>query len=167
MNSLDEYVSLLVDQEWEDRQRRKIENMIRQTKFRFQTSAGNIDYTGNQDLDKNQFERLLSLNFIKCQQIIIGPIGVGKSYIGYHAFTMLSKTLYFNTARLMELLKLAMLEGIKILITIQRASLLVLDDFGLHNFDNYGQQALMDIIEIRYDRTSTIVTSQIPVAGMV
>lgn len=80
MNSLDEYVSLLVNQEWEDRQQRKIENMIRQTKFRFQTSAGNIDYTGNQDLDKNQFEHLLSLNFIKCQQIIIGPIGVGKSY---------------------------------------------------------------------------------------
>ncbi len=67
----------------------------------------------------------------------------------------------------MELLKLAKLDGtyIKILKTIQRASLLVLDDFGLHKFDNYGRQALMDIIEDRYDHTSTIVASQIPVTG--
>lgn len=171
--TLDEYVGLLVDQEWEDRQQRKIENMIRQAKFRLQASANNIDYTSNRSLDKNQFERLLSLNFIKRQQniIIVGPTGVGKSYlaqaIGHHACTMLYKTLYYNTARLMELLKLAKLDGtyIKILKTIQRASLLILDDFGLHKFDNYGRQALMDIIEDRYDHTSTIVASQIPVTG--
>ncbi len=171
--TLDEYVGLLVDQEWEDRQQRKIENMIRLAKFRLQASASNIDYSSNRNLDKNQFERLLSLNFIKGQQniIIVGPTGVGKSYlaqaIGHHACTRLFKTLYYNTARLMEQLKLAKLDGtyIKILKTIQRASLLVLDDFGLHKFDNYGRQALMDIIEDRYDHTSTIVASQIPVTG--
>ncbi len=81
--TLDEYVGLLVDQEWEDRQQRKIENMIRLAKFRLQASASNIDYSSNRNLDKNQFERLLSLNFIKGQQniIIVGPTGVGKSYL--------------------------------------------------------------------------------------
>lgn len=41
--------------------------------------------------------------------------------------------------------------------------LLILDDFGLHVFDNQSRQALMDSIEDRHDRVSTLVTSQLPV----
>lgn len=169
----DELIGLLVDQEYESRQQRKIENTIARARFKYQASIRNIDYTANRNLDRNQFERLLTLDFIKHRQnsIITGPTGVGKSYlaqaIGYHACTMLCKTLYFNTARLMESLKVGKIDGsyIKILKAMQRASLLILDDFGLHPFDNHGRQALMDLIEDRYDQTSTIVASQIPVSG--
>jgi DNA replication protein DnaC len=169
----DELIGLLVDQEYESRQQRKIENTVARARFKYQASIRNIDYTANRKLDRNQFERLLTLDFIKQRQniIITGPTGVGKSYlaqaIGHHACTMLCKTLYFNTARLMESLKVGKMDGsyIKLLKAMQRASLLILDDFGLHPFDNHGRQALMDLIEDRYDQTSTIVASQIPVSG--
>lgn len=171
--STDEYLNLLVDQEWENRQNRKIINLLKVAGFKQQASVSNIDYTAGRNLDKNQFERIVSLGFIKNQQNIIieGATGTGKSYlaqaIGNHACTMLHKTLYFNTARLFEKMKLAKLDGtyLKELNKLKRANLLIIDDFGLHPFDNHSRQALMDIIEDRYDHSSTIVASQIPVSG--
>jgi DNA replication protein DnaC len=167
----DELMAVLIDAEWESRQNRKIHNLIKTAGFRLQASPLNIDYTSRRSLDKTTFERLLSLQFIKQAENIIltGPTGVGKSYlaqaIGHKACQETIKTLCFNSAALMESIKLAKLEGtyIKLLNKIHKADLLIIDDFGLHPFDNYARQALMDIIEDRYDRVSTIVTSQIPV----
>ncbi len=48
---------------------------------------------------------------------------------------------------------------------IQTADLLILDDFGLHSFDQQQRTVLMDIIECKYDRTSMIISAQIPVAN--
>jgi DNA replication protein DnaC len=167
----DEYIGLLVDQEWENRQHRKISNMINKAAFKLQTSIRDIDYTAHRGLDKNAFERLLTLEFIKQHQniIITGPTGVGKSYlaqvIGNHACTMLNKTIYYNTARLMEVFRTARLDGsyLKLMSRIKRTPLLILDDFGLAPFDANSRQVLMDLIEDRHDQASTIITSQIPV----
>ena len=169
----DEYAALLVDQEWEMRQHRKISNMVRRAGFKLQASIRDIDYTAQRSLDKNSLERLLTLDFItKNQNIIItGPTGVGKSYlaqaIGNHACNMLNKTIYHNTTRLMETLKTARLDGsyLKVIKHIKRCNLLILDDFGLAPFDTPARQALMDIVEDRHDHASTIIASQIPVAG--
>jgi len=59
------------------------------------------------------------------------------------------------------------LEGsyLKLLMAIEKADLLILDDFGLAAFDNQSRQVLMDIIESKYDKTSVVVSSQIPVAS--
>jgi len=74
--------------------------------------------------------------------------------------------LYYNTARLLDHLKLARLEGnyTKSLLRIEKADLLILDDFGLTAFDNQSRRIMMDIIESKYDRSSIIVSSQIPVS---
>lgn|SRR5690606_34420567 len=167
----DEYTALLVDQEWEARQHRKIKNMIDGAGFKLHASVRDINYTAHRNLDKNYLERLLTLDFIKKNQnvIIVGPTGVGKSYlaqaIGNHACTMLYKTTYFNTARLMELFRAARLDGtyLRLIKKIKRSPLLILDDFGLAPFDGNWRQTLMDLVEDRHDQTSTIITSQIPV----
>lgn len=167
----DEYIGLMVDQEWERREHRKISNLITRAAFKLQTSIRDIDYTAHRGLDRNAFERLLTLDFIKQQQniIITGPTGVGKSYlaqaIGNHACTMLTKTIYFNTARLMELFRTARLDGsyLKLMKRIKSNPLLILDDFGLAPFDANSRQVLMDLVEDRHEQTSTIITSQIPV----
>ena len=167
----DEYAALLVDQEWELRQHKRIKNTIARAGFKLQASIRDIDYTAQRNLDRNYLERLLTLDFVKQNQniIITGPTGVGKSYlaqaIGNHACTMLCKTVYFNTAKLMELFRAARLDGtyLRLIKKIKRSPLLILDDFGLAPFDPNSRQTLMDLVEDRHDQSSTIITSQIPV----
>jgi len=169
----DEYTALLIDQEWEVRQHRKITNLVHRAGFKLHASIRDIDHTSHRNLDKNNWERLMTLDFIKQRQniIITGPTGVGKSYlaqaIGNHTCTMLFKTIYFNTARLMELLKTARMDGsyLKVIKKIKRSSLLILDDFGLAPFDSNGRQALMDLVEDRHGQASILLASQIPVSG--
>lgn len=168
----DQFTALLVDQEWEDRQNRKIKNLIRQANFRLSASAHDVDYTSSRKLDKNQFERLLGLQFLSSAENVIftGPTGVGKSYlaqaIGTTACQMLYRVQYYNTARLMEHVKITKLDGtyIKLLKRLQKVPLLILDDFGLVSLDQHARQALMDILEDRYGKASTVVVSQIPIA---
>ena len=167
----DEYTALLVDQEWEVRQHKRIKNMIVRAGFKLHASIRDINYTANRNLDRNYLERLLTLDFVKQNQniIITGSTGVGKSYlaqaIGNHACTMLCRTTYFNTARLMELFRTGRMDGsyLKLIKRIKRCQLLILDDFGLAPFDSSSRQTLMDLVEDRHDQASTIIASQIPV----
>ena len=73
--------------------------------------------------------------------------------------------MYVNTAKLMGQLKLAKAKGTILaeLKRIERQDLLILDDFGLQPFDSQARVALLDIIEDRHQKKSTIITSQIPV----
>jgi len=170
--TIDEYVGMLVDSEWEEKQNRKIKNLIKNARFRFTATLQDIDYTANRQLDKNTFHRLALLDFIHNNEniIITGATGTGKSYIaqalGHQACMMMFKTLYYNTGRLMDNLKLSRLEGTytKTILSIEKVSLLILDDFGLASFDNQARQALMDIVESKYNRSSIIISSQIPVS---
>ena len=170
--STDEFMAMLVDSEWEERERRKIANLIKRASFKIQARATDIDYQSPRGLDKTMVQRLLSLNFIKNAEnvIITGPTGVGKSYlgqaIGNQACQMLIKTRYFIAARFFDAAKLAKLDGSwpKLLGQLQKADLLILDDFGLHSMDQKDRQFLFDVIEQRHQVTSTIMCSQLPVS---
>lgn len=171
--TIDQYITMLVDQEWENRQNKRIQNLVKTARFRYPATIRDIDYSANRQLDKNTFDRLALLDFVRsCENLIItGATGTGKSYLaqalGHQACIMLMKTLYFNTTRLMSHLKLSRIEGTysKNLANIEKADLLILDDFGLNAFDNQDRQALMDIVEIKHDRSSLIISTQIPVTG--
>jgi DNA replication protein DnaC len=168
----DEYLALLTDHEWENRQNQKIERLIKQASFRQKADITEIDFGVTRNLDKNMFNRLATLDFIKRNEnvIITGASGVGKSYIaqalGYQTCFEGLKVVYSNTSRLFTKLKLSKADGtyIKELQKIQKVNLLILDDFGLQAFDNNAREILMDIIEDRYNKMSTIISSQIPVS---
>lgn len=171
--TIDQYITMLVDQEWENRQNRKIKNLIKNARFRYPASIRDIDYSADRQLDKNTFERLALMDFVRNHEnlIITGATGTGKSYLaqalGHQACISMMKTLYFNTTRLMSHLKLSRLEGTysKTMTLLEKAELLILDDFGLTALDNQDRQGLMDIVERKYDRSSIIISTQIPVTG--
>lgn len=169
----DEYLALLTDHEWEDRQNRKIDRLTKQANFKQWASLEDISYAQGRNLDKNMFNRLGTLGFLKRKEniIVTGASGVGKSYLaqalGHQACIMGYKTIYCNTARLFKKLKLCKVDGtyLKELSKLLKADLLILDDFGLQAFDNHARETLMDIIDDRYNKTSTIISSQIPVSA--
>jgi len=171
--TFDEQLALLVDHQWEDWQNRKIDRLLKQACFKQQASMVNIDYATPRNLDKNSLERLATLDFIKRKEntILTGASGVGKSYIaqalGHQACLHGHKVLYQNTARMFKKLKLCKVDGtyLKELHKILKVELLILDDFGLQSFDNHAREALMDIIDDRHAKASTIIVSQIPVSA--
>ena len=169
----DEYLAMLTDHQWEDRQNRKIQRLLKQAGFAQSANLAEVNYAQERNLDKNMFARLGTLDFMARKENIIltGASGTGKSYLaqalGHQACMMEHRAIYANTARLFKRLKLCKVDGtyLKELDKILKTDLLILDDFGLQSFDNHAREALMDIIDDRYNKASTIIASQIPVSA--
>lgn len=166
----DEMLAHLVEAEWDDRQNKKLQRLIKTAKFRYQASIEEITYTPDRNLDKNVLLKLANCSYIEKREniIITGATGVGKSHIasalGYEACIKGYKTIYCNIGKLMSLLKMKRSDGsyIREIEKIERQDLLILDDFGLAQFDTQSRLDLLEIIEDRHGRKSTIMTSQLP-----
>jgi DNA replication protein DnaC len=169
----DGFVSLLLAREWDYRSDAAIQRLIRGAGFRYKAYLEEIDYTINRGLDRNQIERLSSLDFIRGGQnlFITGSSGTGKSYmataIGYQACKDGIRTLYANASKLMGALKVAKTKGTLDgeLKKIERCPLLILDDLFLVPLDAKERSIILDIIEDRHERKSIIITSQLPVSN--
>lgn len=167
----DQFVSWLVSNEWDDRCNKMIARLIKNASFRYTASIEEIDYTIDRGLDKNLMDRLADLSFVRESRdlFITGSTGTGKSYIatalGVKACQKGMRVMYANTYRLMGKLKLAKAKGdiIKELKRIEKTDVLIMEDFCMHPFDAGSRMSLMDIIEDRYGKKTTILTSQVPV----
>ena len=167
----DEFTSWFITNEWDDRCNRTIERLVKAAGFRYEASLEHIDYDVDRELDRNLIQRLADLGFMSEGRnlFIVGSTGTGKSYIatalGYRACQKGHRVLYANTARLMAQLKVAKAKGsiLQELKKIECTELLILDAFGLQPLDTAARNLLMDIIEDRHGKTSTIIASQIPV----
>lgn len=167
----DELVAYLVDTEWDDRYNRKLNRLIKQARFRYQATFEEIDFSLPRNLDKNMMLRFSNCSWVEKKQNIIieGPTGVGKSFLGsalgHQACRYGFKTLYFNSTKLLSRLKLLKADGsyIKELKRIEKADVLIIDDFGIQHLDPQGRLFLLEIFEDRHGRKSTIIISQLPV----
>lgn len=168
----DELLSHLIQSEWEFRENKKISMLLLKAKFRYKACVEEIDFSQGRNLDKNQILRLAECSFIdKGDNVIIsGPTGAGKSFLasalGNQACLKGYKVMYFNTAKLFTKLRMSKADGsyTKELARIEKQDVLILDDFGLHPMDGSNRLMLLEIIEDRHGKKSTIITSQLPVS---
>lgn len=167
----DELLGHLIDAEWDERHNRRLERLIKAAKFRYQASLEEIDFKLDRGLDKNMLLRFSNCSWIEKKRdiIITGPTGVGKSFLvsslGYQGCMYGFKVLYFNCSKLFSQLRLTKADGTynKELDRIQKQDVLILDDFGLHPFDAQSRLSLLEIMEDRHGRGSTVISSQFPV----
>jgi DNA replication protein DnaC len=168
----DQLVAQLLEAEWEYRQHRRTQTAIREARFRYEASLEEIIYTPQRQLDKNLVLRLADLSFVLRGEnlLMTGATGCGKSYLatafGYQACLKGLRVGYYALPKLVQSLHLARADGsfTKVLARLERLHLLILDDWGLAPLDMEAKLALLQIMEDRYGRGSTIITSQLPVA---
>ena len=79
----DEFLSMFIDSEWDERYNRKLNRSVRNARFRYKASVEQINFDDHRVLIKNQVLRLADCDFIgkKENVLITGSTGVGKSYI--------------------------------------------------------------------------------------
>lgn len=168
----EEFVSLLVDDEWLYRENRKLVSRLKVAKFKERAAAiENIDYRTPRGLRKTQVLELAQHRWIKAHQCVIvtGPSGVGKSYLaqalGHHACRSGFSVQYLRLPTLLAQFVQARAQGTyeRLLKRLGKLSVLVIDDFGLATLTDIEKQDLLEAVEERYGSGATLITSQLPV----
>ena len=166
-----EWLALLLDREATERYERRLRGRLRFARLRHQATVEDVDYRAARGLDRTLFQALIAGRWIdEAQNLVIeGPAGVGKSWLacalGHKACRDNRSVLYQRVPKLFADLALARGDGryARIMRTLTGAQLLILDDWGLDPLDAGARRDLYEILEERYGRRSTILTSQVPV----
>jgi len=167
----EERLGLLVDREVTERDNRRLSSRLRNAKLRLDAAVEDIKYRPVRGLDKSLMLALSSCRWIDehLNILITGATGVGKSYIAcalaQKACREGHSVLYFRLPRLLQELGLARVDGRygKLLATLAKTGVVVLDDLGLGPLTDEQRRDLLEMFDDRHGNRSTIVTSQLPV----
>jgi DNA replication protein DnaC len=168
--SFDERLGLLVDSEWTAREQRKLKRRLRSAKMRYAASVEDIDFKHPRGLDRQQVLSLGNCGWIQSRHnlLITGPTGIGKSYLacafveracrrGYSAA-------YLRLPRLLQQLAVGRGDGSydRLLGRLARLDLLAIDDWLLAPLRDGERRDIIEVIEDRSERASTLIASQLP-----
>lgn len=167
----EERLGLLVDRETTARADRRLALRLKQARLRQSAAPEDVDLRHPRGIDRAQFAALVSCKWIKDRDnlLLTGPTGVGKSYL---ACALAQKAcregysvLYTRTNRLLQELAIAKADGTynRRLAALARQDLLVMDDWGMAPLGDGQRRDLLEILDDRYDRHSTLIAAQLPV----
>ena len=165
---------LLVDAEWSARRNRKLTRLIRGAQLHFPSACvEDIEYHDDRKLDKALISKLSTCTYVQDRHniIILGASGAGKTYIGC-AFAIAACRNFHRVKyiRLPDLLNdMAVAHGTgtyqKLMKQYQRAELLILDEWLLLPLKAAEARDVLEIVEARHQKGSTIFLSQFSPAG--
>jgi DNA replication protein DnaC len=166
-----DWLGLLLEHEATLRRQKRFEARSKAARLRQAASVEDVDYRSPRGLDRTLFLKLASCEWIRNKHnlVVTGPCGVGKSWLacalGQKACREDLPVLYHRVPRLFTALALARGDGryAKLMASIGRAKLLILDDWGPETLNPEQARDLLEIVEDRMDKGSILVTSQIPV----
>lgn len=171
--TLSEGMELLLQAETDERDERRYDRLTRNAGFRYAASIEELNMEAARGIDRSLITTLATGTYIKNGDpvLISGATGCGKSFLasalGHHACTQGYRVSYFSLQKLLMRTKMGRLEGTlhKLLDRLSKTDLIILDDFGMVSLDQQQRLDLMEIIEDRHGRSSTIIASQLPVAS--
>jgi len=168
--SYQEYLYKVLQEQIVVRVDNSVNTKIKKARFPFMSTIEEYDFTYQPNIDEKLIRELASLNFIRQAKnlVFIGPPGVGKTHLAV-AFGILTaqarkRILFFTAEELMNELIAAdvsnRLPGL--LDTLSRQDLLIIDELGYLSFTRQSASLFFKLISKRYEKTSTIITSNRP-----
>jgi DNA replication protein DnaC len=168
--SFEDRLGLLVDRELLQRENRRLERVLKLAKLRSRGVIEDIDFASTRGLIKATFLSMVDSKWVEHHHnvLVVGPTGVGKTFIAcalaQRAIRDGHRAIYVRVPRLLDDLALARGDGrlAKVMISLARCDVLVLDDFLIRSLTDDQAADLLEVVEDRTTK-STIVTSQLPV----
>ncbi len=169
--TFEERLGLLVDREMTDRENLRLQTRLRQARLRQPATLEDVDFRHPRGLDKSLIAQLSSCHWVDQHHnlLITGPTGCGKTFLACalaHKACQEGHTVrYLRLPRLFQDLQIAKGDGryLKLLATLAKIDLLVLDDWGLVSLTEEQRRDLLELLEDRHNLRSTLVAAQLPV----
>ena len=164
-------LGLLADREADARDTRRLANRLKAAKLRYPAAIEDIDFRAPRGLDRSVITSLAGAGWVTRGHnvLITGATGCGKSFVACAlanaAMRQGHSALYLRAPRLLEELARGRADGryVRLLAHMARVSLLVLDDFLVSPATVEACRDLLEVVEDRAARRSTVAASQLPV----
>lgn len=169
--SFDERLALLVEREVLHRENRRLDRLLKAAKLRVQACVEDIDYRHPRGLEKSRMATLAGLDWVRqsLNLCITGSTGCGKTWLacalGNQACRQGLSVRYLRLPNLFEQLRIAHGDGsyVRLMGQLLKTDLLILDDWGIQKLTTTQRNDLMEVIEDRHGRHSTLIASQLPI----
>ena len=169
--TFDDRLAMLVDVEVQERENRRLHRYLKAARLRDQACLEDIDFHAPRGLNRSLILELAAGRWVDANQsvLVVGATGLGKTYIACAlaeaAIRKGHTALYMRFPRMVDELAVARVDGRlpRLLAAWARVGVLVLDDFAMQPLTSQQSADLLEVIEDRSQRRSTIVTSQMPV----